>query len=46
MQAIVHDVFSATAARTPEADFLFTESVTAAAYGIGAGVIPWGEAAV
>ena len=45
MQATVHDVFSATAARTPKADFLFTESVTAAAYGIGAGVIPWGEAA-
>lgn len=43
--ATVHQVFSATAARTPEAEFLFTESVTAAAYGIAAGAIRWGEAA-
>jgi len=45
MHATVHDVFSATAARTPEAEFLFTESVTAAAYGIASGAIRWGEAA-
>ncbi|VTU26929.1 AMP-binding protein [Variovorax sp. PBL-E5] len=45
MHATVHDVFSATAARTPDAEFLFTESVTAAAYGIAAGPIRWGEAA-
>ena len=43
--ATVHDVFSATARRTPEAEFLFTETVTAAAYGIPAGPIRWGEAA-
>ncbi|QNK72893.1 AMP-binding protein [Variovorax sp. PAMC28562] len=41
----VHDVFSATAARTPGAEFLFTESVTAAAYGIAAGAIRWSDAA-
>lgn len=41
----VHQVFAATAARTPEAEFLFTESVTAAAYGIAAGAIRWREAA-
>ena len=45
MHATVHDVFSATAARTPEAEFLFTESVTAQAYGIVAGAIRWGDAA-
>ncbi len=46
MQAsTVHDVFQATAARTPQAEFLFTESVTAAAYGIEPGAIRWGEAA-
>lgn len=45
MTRTVHQVFSATAARTPDADFLFTESVTAAAYGIEAGAIRWGEAA-
>ena len=45
MHATVHAVFSATAARTPAADFLFTESITAAAYGIEPGVITWGEAA-
>ncbi|SFN15044.1 Acyl-CoA synthetase (AMP-forming)/AMP-acid ligase II [Variovorax sp. OV329] len=41
----VHDVFAATAARTPQAEFLFTESVTARAYGIAAGALHWGEAA-
>ena len=45
VQATVHRVFTATAARTPQAEFLFTESVTAAAYGIAAGAIRWGEAA-
>ncbi|MDM0034768.1 AMP-binding protein [Variovorax sp. J22P271] len=44
MHATVHDVFAATARRTPQAEFLFTESVTAAAYGIPAGAIRWGEA--
>ena len=43
--ATVHQVFAATAARTPQAEFLFTESVTAAAYGIAAGAIYWGDAA-
>lgn len=43
--ATVHDVFQATAARTSQAEFLFTESVTAAAYGIAPGAIRWGEAA-
>ncbi|WP_077000728.1 AMP-binding protein [Variovorax sp. KK3] len=41
----VHQCFVATAARTPDAEFLFTESVTAKAYGIEAGAIRWGEAA-
>lgn len=41
----VHDVFAATAARTPQAEFLFTESVTAKAYGIAAGALHWGDAA-
>ncbi|MBT2303310.1 AMP-binding protein [Variovorax paradoxus] len=45
MYATVHDLFSATAARTPAAEFLFTESVTARAYGIAAGAIRWREAA-
>ncbi|MFZ3120833.1 MAG: AMP-binding protein, partial [Variovorax sp.] len=41
----VHDAFATTAARTPGADFLFTEAVTAAAYGIAPGPIAWGAAA-
>ena len=45
MTSTVHQVFSATAARTPDAEFLFTGSVTAAAYGIEAGAIRWGDAA-
>ena len=45
MAGTVHSAFAATAARTPQADFLFTESVTAAAYGIDAGPVSWGEAA-
>ena len=44
-RSTVHQVFTATASRTPEAEFLFTESVTAAAYGIAAGAIRWREAA-
>jgi acyl-CoA synthetase (AMP-forming)/AMP-acid ligase II len=45
MHATVHQCFAATAARTPDAEFLFTESVTAKAYGIAPGAIRWGEAA-
>ena len=41
----VHSAFAATAERTPDADFLYTESVTARAYGIEPGTIAWGEAA-
>ena len=41
----VHDAFSTTAARTPDAAFLYTESVTAAACGIPAGETTWREAA-
>ncbi|VTU40803.1 putative sulfoacetate--CoA ligase [Variovorax sp. PBS-H4] len=45
MHTTVHQCFAATAARTPDAEFLFTESVTAHAYGIEPGAIRWGEAA-
>jgi acyl-CoA synthetase (AMP-forming)/AMP-acid ligase II len=45
MNATVHGAFSASARRTPQAEFLFTESVTAAAYGIKPGSISWGKAA-
>jgi acyl-CoA synthetase (AMP-forming)/AMP-acid ligase II len=45
MNATVHDAFSASARRTPEAEFLFTESVTADAYGIEPGALAWGKAA-
>ena len=41
----VHAAFATSAARTPRADFLFTESVTARAYGIDPGPIAWSEAA-
>ena len=41
----VYDAFSTTAARTPDAAFLCTESVTAAAYGIPAGETTWRQAA-
>jgi len=41
----VHDLFATTAARTPAADFLFVEAVTAASYGIAPGPIAWGGAA-
>jgi acyl-CoA synthetase (AMP-forming)/AMP-acid ligase II len=45
MPTTVYSAFASTAARTPGADFLFTESVTARAYGIEPGAISWGEAA-
>ncbi|MBA3479994.1 MAG: AMP-binding protein, partial [Lautropia sp.] len=45
MRETVHAAFAATAARTPGAAFLFTESVTARAYGIPAGSVAWAEAA-
>ena len=41
----VHALFTRTAARTPQADFLFTETVTGQAYGIEAGAIGWAQAA-
>ncbi|HEX6721601.1 MAG TPA: AMP-binding protein, partial [Burkholderiaceae bacterium] len=41
----VHDCFASSAARTPQADFLFTEGVTARSYGIEPGVLSWGDAA-
>ena len=41
----VHALFTRTAARTPQADFLFTEVVTARAYGIAAGRLGWAQAA-
>ncbi|SEA37226.1 AMP-binding protein [Variovorax sp. YR216] len=45
MHHTVHDAFSASARRTPRAEFLFTESVTAQAYDIAPGAILWSEAA-
>lgn len=45
MQATtVHTAFKKTAARTPAADFLYTEAVTAQAYGIESGATAWGVA--
>jgi acyl-CoA synthetase (AMP-forming)/AMP-acid ligase II len=41
----VFDAFRASVARTPQADFLCVEAVTAQAYGIRAESITWGEAA-
>jgi acyl-CoA synthetase (AMP-forming)/AMP-acid ligase II len=41
----VHDCFASSAARTPQADFLFTEAVTARSYGIAPAVLSWGDAA-
>ena len=41
----VHDAFIATAARTPGADFLCVEAMTAQTYGIAEGAIRWGDAA-
>jgi acyl-CoA synthetase (AMP-forming)/AMP-acid ligase II len=45
MHSTVHATFAATASRTPDADFLFTEAVTARTYGIAPGVTTWGQAA-
>ena len=45
MHHTVHDAFGASARRTPGAEFLFTESVTARAYDIAPGAILWGDAA-
>ena len=45
MNQTVHDAFRHSAERTPAADFLFTESVTARAYGIPAGALSWRDAA-
>jgi len=41
----VHEAFTATAARTPRADFLCVETMTAQTYGIAEGAICWGDAA-
>jgi hypothetical protein len=41
----VHQAFQTTAARTPSAEFLCTEAMTAQTYGITEGAIRWGEAA-
>ena len=41
----VHLAFKTTAARTPVADFLCVEPITARVYGIAAGSIAWGDAA-
>ena len=41
----VHALFTRTAARTPQADFLFVEAVTARTYGIDGGAIGWARAA-
>ena len=41
----VHALFTGTAARTPQADFLFTDAVTANAYGISHAPISWSQAA-
>ncbi|MEY2617621.1 MAG: hypothetical protein RL522_623 [Pseudomonadota bacterium] len=43
--ASVYQRFTATAAERPQADGLWVESVTAAAYGIAPGGIRWGDAA-
>lgn len=41
----VFDAFMASAARTPESDFLYVESVTADRYGIQPGSVSWKQAA-
>ncbi len=43
--ATVFQRFAATAARTPQAEFLFVDAVTAQAYGIPPAPVRWGEAA-
>ncbi len=41
----VHECFARSAGRTPQADFLFTERMTARTYGIAPGALSWGDAA-
>lgn len=41
----IHDAFTASAARTPQADFLYIEPVTAEVYGIAPGATAWADAA-
>ena len=41
----VHALFTHTAERTPQADFLFTDAVTAKTYGIASGALSWADAA-
>ena len=41
----VHELFAATAARTPQAEFLCVEPATARHYGIAPGAIGWAQAA-
>ncbi|HSN33548.1 MAG TPA: AMP-binding protein, partial [Ideonella sp.] len=45
MAATVHALFAATAARTPGADFLCVEPVTARAWGLAPCTLGWGDAA-
>ena len=45
MTDTVHALFAATAARTPGADFLCIEPVTARAYGLAPCTLGWGDAA-
>jgi len=42
----VHEAFTTTARRTPQAQFLCIEPVTAGAYGIPAGYVTWAQAAL
>ena len=41
----VYEAFTASAARRPDADFLYTDAVTAEVYGIVAGPTTWADAA-
>ncbi|HZH05207.1 MAG TPA: ATP-dependent acyl-CoA ligase, partial [Lautropia sp.] len=45
MSGTVHAAFMTTAARTPAAEFLHIEAVTAQAYRIPEGSVSWAEAA-
>ena len=45
MNRTVHDAFVRSVERTPDAEFLFVEPVTAEVYGLRAGPILWREAA-
>jgi acyl-CoA synthetase (AMP-forming)/AMP-acid ligase II len=44
LTSTVHAAFVASATRTPQSDFLFTESVTAKTYGIPSGPVRWDQA--